>query len=395
VSESEDNVVVDVAAGLKRPAADGLGSEILHDDGSVTRLSPDAVAEASSGVLRLQRGSAWHEPPVSAPGQRFKVELGRASVTTENGVLAIVAEADGSSFITAVEGSLTIEGPGAPVELSQLQAAQLSGTGDLLDLIGATEEELQKDPWIGRNVALSSARPVLDTVVMPPPPTPPTEWPETEPLETEPLETESPGIESPDTESLEAEPVAVPEVEPQPGPTAETDLEPIEAAAPAAADVEADSTPPAGTAKARKERRPAAGPAKRRRRRTVLGLVALGVGVVIVVAAVAVGLSNNNSKGSSATPEQIAQRVSVKPTRCASDNDQLVVEGTVTNLDTATHSYRIHVVFTGPPTPPGASVDVHKVKPNKPAGWKAATPFKGDLATITGCQVSQVQPISG
>src|SRR3954466_7605340 len=87
VNESEDNVVVDVAAGLKRPAADGRGSEILHDDGSITRVSPDAVGQAGNGRFRLDRGSVWHEPPVSAPGQRFTVELDRATVTTDTGVL--------------------------------------------------------------------------------------------------------------------------------------------------------------------------------------------------------------------------------------------------------------------------------------------------------------------
>jgi hypothetical protein len=327
--------------------------EILHDDGSLTRLSADADAAVQGASVRLTQGSVWHEPPVSAPGEPFAIDVPGARIRGDDAILAVVAERDGTSFVTAVAGTITITGPDPAVELPPLHAAQLSSEGRVLDLIAATEEELDRDPWIAQNITLASSRTAAD--VAPAGAGEPAEVAREPEPEPEPAPPELP--ESPDAQSPAVEPVgAFPEPERSSGP--------IEA-----------------------------GARRRSTRRRALGAVVMLGGLVALVAALVAGRSGGKSTPPPAT--QASQSFTVQPTRCTSSGDQLLVEGVITNTDKSSHGFRVKVVFTGPATPPTASTEVRDVGAHKTASWKASTPFNGALASITGCQVSEVQPIAG
>src|SRR5437763_1021767 len=65
--------------------------------------------------------------------------------------------ADG--LITSRSGRVRVIGPGAPVPIAPLEAAILAPTGELLDSIQATPEEVLGDPWVGANLTRSNIDP--------------------------------------------------------------------------------------------------------------------------------------------------------------------------------------------------------------------------------------------
>ena len=149
----------------------GEGRQVVHPDGSLTRVAMGAITtlaagdvavadDGSEGVVRLSQGALWHQPDVEAPaGQSFAVEIGSARIITEDATFAVIVEADGSSFLTSIGGDVRIQAPNRSIPVSPLEAAMLSPGGELLDSIQATPDEVMGDPWVGTNLTLSGINP--------------------------------------------------------------------------------------------------------------------------------------------------------------------------------------------------------------------------------------------
>jgi hypothetical protein len=428
-----DDGDMSTAMNRERLPAGFEGREIVHPDGSLTRVArgaittlaanPNPVADdGSSGVVRLSQGALWHQPAAGAPaGQVFVVEVGSARIITEDATFALILEADGSCFLTSVAGTISVHGRGSPVVVAPLQAAVLSPTGELVDTVQATPDEVRSDPWVGSNLSLSEVQPDAAPVLVPVPAAMP----------------------DPSTEVAEARPEGEPRPEGEDEP--DTGTETVLATEPGAeAEVEAEAEEPdadgsAGT-----------------RIRAVVAAVLVIIGIVIAVIAIhGVASSNKGSSGlestdsttasgrgatsapatssavasrSAAAPTstpptsaggtttggapalstppstvaQVASHFSVHPTRCAQTGSQLSAEGNLTNLDPTAHNYRVTVVFTikdsHGATMPAASVtaDVADATPNQLVTWQATTTYGSDLtASQGGCKVGSVQIVGG
>jgi hypothetical protein len=157
---------------IEQSVADGEGREILHPDGSLSRVADgtatsldageaSAPDDGSRGRVRLAVGSLWHEAdPDSPAGQTFEIELPAGRITSRDATFGVMCEADGSAFVTAVAGEVTVIADQArPLQLAPLEAVMYSATGEFLDAIRAEPGELAGDPWIGRNLRLSDIDP--------------------------------------------------------------------------------------------------------------------------------------------------------------------------------------------------------------------------------------------
>jgi hypothetical protein len=492
------------SANIERVLPAGQGREVVHPDGSLTRVDdaastslgasdPPMPEDGSDGVVRLERGQLWHEAdPASPPGQRFDVHLPRIRVMSKDGTFAVMVEHDGSSFVTAIAGDVAVVGDDdVAVHIAPLDAALMSPEGLIVDAILSTADELQRDSWIGPNLRLSAidagnVRLPSETPRFEPRPAPvataapPAGAPEVaEPVAEAPAE-EAPVLEA--TPAVEEAPVAEAAVVEPPVEIAEP-LRVSADEAPAAATVVEGEAPaveerPAGHATSERgftwdwgtpstsgaatiaaepaveatepelvvpaevlEGRDRSGvveeaeleeeePASPARAMVAAALVL--VGLIIVVIAIrgllhsespqdvtpsqatstvpegssgstasttgSGGTTGTTAKGGSTTTAKsaTAARYTVHPTRCAQSGNQLTAEGTITNLDTTNHSYRIRVIFTtdGTNQAATASADVSKAQPNKPAPWTMSTSYSGDLSKSGGCRVGSVDIIS-
>src|SRR5947207_1262897 len=85
--------------------------------------------------------------------------------------------------------------------------------------------------------------------------------------------------------------------------------------------------------------------------------------------------------GPPSTTVDPATRYAVHPTRCSQTGNQVTAEGTISNADTAAHSYKIEVLFTtdnGATTAITATATVQHVPPNVPTSWSTTTTYAPD-----------------
>lgn len=218
--------------------------EVTNAGGVVTRRHAEAECDVDVSVdpdlgpevvVVLSSGSSWHRVPASA-GVRYRVRVPRASLLTNGAVFLATVEWDGTTMVVALEGAVTIEGGGEPVQLGAGQAVLVSPDGNPGSIIDATPEELAADPWIAQNRALDEAIVDEPVEVEPEPePEPPAEEPEA--VEPEVVEVEA-AIE-PEPEAVEPEPEPEAVIEPEP----EAEVAPEVAEEPEAEEPAAETPP--------------------------------------------------------------------------------------------------------------------------------------------------------
>src|SRR4051794_11822834 len=191
----------DQAATVRAPSGAEV-AEIAHGDGVLTRLSSDAVVSRQPGrgqsdqpvSLRLHLGSSWHRL-WSAPGRHgIEVQTPTALATATDGAFSVVCEPQGSVFVVALEGTVTVNASGESTVLQPLQAMDVGPDGRPGDVIDITTDEITSDKWIALNLELEAARAAAA----------PAAWPDVPPMVVDRAETEA-----------EPEPESEAEVEPE------------------------------------------------------------------------------------------------------------------------------------------------------------------------------------
>ena len=154
MSDTEVNAVGDVV----RRAGGMEAVEIVHRDGTVSRLSDDSVldeapvASDAGSSIAVVRGSSWHR--VAGAVNAFRIDIPSGSVTSNDGVFTIVCEGSGSSFVVCLDGAATVQVDGSTSDLHAMEAIDISPSGALGEKIEVTEDEVRTDPWVAMNLEL-------------------------------------------------------------------------------------------------------------------------------------------------------------------------------------------------------------------------------------------------
>jgi hypothetical protein len=126
------------------------------------RLSPNSVADFGFGgdpnAIVLHSGELWHEPSNSVDPAPRTVVVGSTHIVARDALFAVMLEADGTAFIVAVTGRLTLRSPdGQYCELESMGAMALSPDGAISGPIRTSLEELAGDDWVGSNLRRSAS----------------------------------------------------------------------------------------------------------------------------------------------------------------------------------------------------------------------------------------------